>query len=569
MGDGGGGGGEGDPWNPSGHLTNSSYPPYSTSQPYPANATASVLPEPLLYGSLNPGGPGEVVGLPPLSTFRGPTGVSSSSGPVSSSPPLYSTPNHSHSQTGDALGKALASIYSEGGPGGGRGDSLYPPSSNSTPVSSPQPHGGPPLSQWPSASPPYGPPPPHDRPPLPHMTPLVTSSSRDPTADSDAAGVSVTAPDHEGLDDAIGILRNHAQVGGSSRIEERLDDAINVLRTHAEAQGLLGAIPPPPPHLTGPNNLLPYPQTPGATALEPPPHLTSPHNMGASGGTKDVHSFSSLPTPSEAEHKLTPSNTSEFLLPFHSLYLTPQTLVTLYANRVLPTEKRKQQADDSKDGISTTSVTSAASATTTTSASQKSKRSRRYAEDEEDPEIKMVKEKERRQANNARERIRVKDINGAFQELGRMCMMHLNTEKGQTKLSILHQTVEVIVQLERQVRGLCFLPTCHSIQSVPSARFMIRIRDINEALKELGRMCMTHLKSDKPQTKLGILNMAVEVIMQLEQQVRERNLNPKAACLKRREEEKAEEPKMPHMAIPPPMPPYPHMAPGPQPPLPQ
>lgn len=95
----------------------------------------------------------------------------------------------------------------------------------------------------------------------------------------------------------------------------------------------------------------------------------------------------------------------------------------------------------------------------------------------------------------------------------------------------------------------------------------IRIRDINEALKELGRMCMAHLKSDKPQTKLGILNMAVEVIMTLEQQVRgrfiiagfrmiqywtiflsitERNLNPKSACLKRREEEKAEDgPKIP------------------------
>jgi transcription factor 4/12 len=78
---------------------------------------------------------------------------------------------------------------------------------------------------------------------------------------------------------------------------------------------------------------------------------------------------------------------------------------------------------------------------------------------------------------------------------------------------------------------------------------------------------MSHLKSDKPQTKLGILNMAVEVIMTLEQQVRgelimlktsesveltlslvflERNLNPKAACLKRREEEKAEDgPKIP------------------------
>lgn len=47
----------------------------------------------------------------------------------------------------------------------------------------------------------------------------------------------------------------------------------------------------------------------------------------------------------------------------------------------------------------------------------------------------------------------------------------------------------------------------------------IRIRDINEALKELGRICMSHLSSDKPQTKLGILNMAVDVIMGLEQQV--------------------------------------------------
>lgn len=55
----------------------------------------------------------------------------------------------------------------------------------------------------------------------------------------------------------------------------------------------------------------------------------------------------------------------------------------------------------------------------------------------------------------------------------------------------------------------------------------IRIRDINEALKELGRMCTTHLKTDKPQTKLGILNMAVEVIMTLEQQVRGRSKNEK------------------------------------------
>ncbi|XP_041426001.1 transcription factor 4 isoform X9 [Xenopus laevis] len=71
-----------------------------------------------------------------------------------------------------------------------------------------------------------------------------------------------------------------------------------------------------------------------------------------------------------------------------------------------------------------------------------------------------------------------------------------------------------------------------------NARERLRVRDINEAFKELGRMVQLHLKSDKPQTKLLILHQAVAVILNLEQQVRERNLNPKAACLKRREEEK-------------------------------
>ncbi|KAM6918947.1 transcription factor 3a isoform 1-T1 [Xenentodon cancila] len=71
-----------------------------------------------------------------------------------------------------------------------------------------------------------------------------------------------------------------------------------------------------------------------------------------------------------------------------------------------------------------------------------------------------------------------------------------------------------------------------------NARERLRVRDINEAFKELGRMCQLHLSYEKPQTKLIILQQAVNIILNLEQQVRERNLNPKAACLKRREEEK-------------------------------
>jgi len=68
-----------------------------------------------------------------------------------------------------------------------------------------------------------------------------------------------------------------------------------------------------------------------------------------------------------------------------------------------------------------------------------------------------------------------------------------------------------------------------------NARERMRIRDINDALNELGRVCMMLKpnKNDKPQTKLGVLNMAVDVINSLETQVRERNLNPSAVLLNR------------------------------------
>ena len=59
----------------------------------------------------------------------------------------------------------------------------------------------------------------------------------------------------------------------------------------------------------------------------------------------------------------------------------------------------------------------------------------------------------KRLANNARERLRVRDINDAFKELGRICQMHLKTDKPQTKLVILQQAVQVIMSLEIRLRG--------------------------------------------------------------------------------------------------------------------
>lgn len=83
-------------------------------------------------------------------------------------------------------------------------------------------------------------------------------------------------------------------------------------------------------------------------------------------------------------------------------------------------------------------------------------------EDEDlNPEQKAERERERRMANNARERLRVRDINEAFKELGRMCQLHLKSEKPQTKLLILHQAVAVILSLEQQVRGSSLTQPIH------------------------------------------------------------------------------------------------------------
>ncbi|XP_037959562.1 protein daughterless [Teleopsis dalmanni] len=280
-------------------------------------------------------------------------------------------------------------------------------------------------------------------------------------------------------------LHTMAAVFQSARMEERLDDALNVLRNHCEPE-LLGGVGAALSNMDNIDSLTTFVPT------SPPTHMVGGPGANTSlGSTHDVLSggpavqgVPGLPGASASVSQIKMERTS-----VTTNAPTPSTKST---------KKRKETASAiaaaSNAGPSTSTITALgvvdtpdSKPTSSMEATQQqqqppstkgSKRPRRYcssADDDDDaePVVKAMREKERRQANNARERI--------------------------------------------------------------------RIRDINEALKELGRMCMTHLKSDKPQTKLGILNMAVEVIMTLEQQVRERNLNPKAACLKRREEEKAED----------------------------
>ncbi|XP_043205842.1 transcription factor 12-like isoform X25 [Amphibalanus amphitrite] len=375
----------GDPWNPQ----------YSTYSPGGLMGTAQASPH---YGMTSIadgmvcGGADLSTGLPSMASFRAPPSstpaavsplMSAGSPMYSGAPPPSAPPPPPPAQppnTGDTLGKALASIYSPEQAGGGYGGAAVPTTPN------------------------------------PRM------------------------PD-EHLDDAIGLLRDHAQVVQGGRIEERLDDALMVMRSHAEPPAGMGLHPaaggPPPPQHPHGNGLL---------------YNMEQHVAGLRAAAGSAPPYGQLVSPTDTADR-TPAG-------------------------AMFTEKRKD-APDSTDLASNLSSSSVAASTTSaaSAASSKAKRARRYEDETDlDPGTKLLREKERRSANNQRERIRVKDI--------------------------------------------------------------------NEAFKELGRMVTVHMATDKAQTKLGILHHAVEVISQLEAQVRERNLNPKAACLKRREEEKGDD--IPH-----------------------
>ncbi|NXR41942.1 HTF4 factor, partial [Zosterops hypoxanthus] len=366
--------------------------------------------------------------LPPMSSFH--RGSTSSSPYVAAShtPPVNGSDNilgnrgngAGSSQTGDALGKALASIYSPD-----HTSSSFP-SNPSTPVGSPSPLTG--ASQW---------------------TRSGGQAPSSPSYENSLHSLQSRMEDRlDRLDDAIHVLRNHA-VGPSTSLSAGHGDIHSLLGpshngpigslnsnygasslvTANRQASMVGTHREEGVSLNSNHSVLPSTVSAQSTELN---HKTQDNYRALSGGLQS-QSVAIGPTEIKSEHKEKDENIHE------------------------PPSSDDMKSDDE-------------SSQKDIKVSSRGRTSSTNEDEDLNPEQKIEREKERRMANNARERLRV--------------------------------------------------------------------RDINEAFKELGRMCQLHLKSEKPQTKLLILHQAVAVILSLEQQVRERNLNPKAACLKRREEEK-------------------------------
>lgn len=363
--------------------------------------------------------------LPPMSSFhRGSTSSSpyvaaSHTPPINGSDSILGTRGNAagSSQTGDALGKALASIYSPD-----HTSSSFP-SNPSTPVGSPSPLPG--TSQWPRAG---------------------GQAPSSPSYENSLHSLQSRMEDRlDRLDDAIHVLRNHA-VGPSTSLPT----------SHSDIHSLLG-----PSHNASIGNLN---SNYGGSSL------VTNSRSASMVGTHREDSVSLNGNHSVLSSTVAASNTE-------LNHKTPENFrggVQNQSGSVVPTEiktENKEKDENLHEPPSSDDMKSDdESSQKDIKVSSRGRTSSTNEDEDLNPEQKIEREKERRMANNARERLRV--------------------------------------------------------------------RDINEAFKELGRMCQLHLKSEKPQTKLLILHQAVAVILSLEQQVRERNLNPKAACLKRREEEK-------------------------------
>ncbi|XP_074795325.1 transcription factor E2-alpha isoform X6 [Natator depressus] len=404
-----------DLWSSSGTMSQSSYgamlggssAPLTQSSGFNSLHQHERMNYPMHSGEVN-GGLSSVSGFPSAST---PYGVPSHTPPISGTDNMMGNRGTTAGSSGDALGKALASIYSPD-------HSSNNFSSNpSTPVGSPQGLAG--TSQWPRAG-----------------------------------GQGALSPSYEGT---LHTLQN--------KMEDRLDEAIHVLRNHAVGQ----------------------------TAAMPANHGdmhsllgSAPGHSASVGGLSQAFPTSVMPLGNRHSSLVGGSHPEDGLSSNPSMLHNHVTLPSQPSS--LPDLSRQQDTYSGLTGLGRASVSSGTSEI-----------KREEKEDEENTSVADNSEEEKKEMKPSRNR----------------------TSSTDEALSLEDKDLR---DRERRMAN--------------NARERVRVRDINEAFKELGRMCQMHLKTDKAQTKLIILQQAVQVILGLEQQVRERNLNPKAACLKRREEEK-------------------------------
>ncbi|XP_037741730.1 transcription factor E2-alpha isoform X6 [Chelonia mydas] len=404
-----------DLWSSSGTMSQSSYgamlggssAPLTQSSGFNSLHQHERMNYPMHSGEVN-GGLSSVSGFPSAST---PYGVPSHTPPISGTDNMMGNRGTTAGSSGDALGKALASIYSPD-------HSSNNFSSNpSTPVGSPQGLAG--TSQWPRAG-----------------------------------GQGALSPSYEGT---LHTLQN--------KMEDRLDEAIHVLRNHAVGQ----------------------------TAAMPANHGdmhsllgSAPGHSASVGGLSQAFPTSVMPLGNRHSSLVGGSHPEDGLSSNPSMLHNHVTLPSQPSS--LPDLSRPQDTYSGLTGLGRASVSSGTSEI-----------KREEKEDEENTSVADNSEEEKKEMKPSRNR----------------------TSSTDEALSLEDKDLR---DRERRMAN--------------NARERVRVRDINEAFKELGRMCQMHLKTDKAQTKLIILQQAVQVILGLEQQVRERNLNPKAACLKRREEEK-------------------------------
>ncbi|XP_034052850.1 transcription factor 12 isoform X2 [Gymnodraco acuticeps] len=437
-----------DPWNSSNGISQPSYTGMlsgsSSHMPQSGNYNGMHAHDRLNYPSHSP----DInASLPPMSSFHrsnnstSPFVTAAHSSSVNTGDGVMAAANRGNttgsSETGDALGKALASIYSPD-----HTSSSFP-SNPSTPVGSPSPLSAPAgaASAGTAAGPPSG-------------RPGTNQWPR-------AGGQTPSSPNYENSLHSLSRMEDRL---------DRLDDAILVLRNHAV--GSTASLPSDIHSLLGQAQNGPI----AALGLNFPASALAPSRTAAMGGAHADDAAGLNNNNNNNSHGGPPSASSTSTAELHHQLETFRGLASALAGQLpgaLGLKLEKHDKDDmnhlsnddkSDDEGDRKNMMTPRGGTRTSSFSHS-------IEDEDlNPEQKAERERERRMANNSRERLRV--------------------------------------------------------------------RDINEAFKELGHMVQVHLKSEKPQTKLLILHQAVAVILNLEQQVRERNLNPKAACLKRREEEK-------------------------------